>query len=852
MSAFASIPRWAAPKTSRRLILALALFAVPSMLAAQDRPKNDVRLDRFGDPLPAGAVGRLGTVRFRHPHWVNAVVFTPDGSMLASACQDGSARLWDADTGKVIRSLSEAPSGTVSTHMGVAITPDGKTLIEIQRRDGILRAWDLASGKKRWERQEEGGLAFALARDGKTIALSFYGANNVRFSLWDAETGRKIRTFAQADRTFPALAFSPDGEIVAAGEWYGRGIPKKKEDAACSVRLWDVASGRQLHELKGHAGDITGVHFSPDGKLLASSSHDGTIHVWDRAGKLVRVIAVPADPVRLGRFSVTGQTQGADFGGVDALAFSPDGKWIASGGYDGCVRVWDAHTGKALRTMAGHGAEVVSVAFRGDGKVLASASRDHTIRLWDPASGTEIRPREGHSGVVHAIAVSPDGKSAVTACRATSPDGSVHLWTMETGKLERTFRGHTGNAYCVAFSPDARSVASGAQDGIIRIWDTATGRELRQLVGHKETVWSVGFTPVDNMLLSTGIDATFRFWNWSEAKELRKIRADGYNLYLSRDGRFAGTSAEEGRIWEVSTGKELRHIDGRNFALAPDGRSFAAPAAADMIRHWSVVTGEEEFAYPGPKLPPAWPGWPGMVFSPDGRLLAVKNGRTGIELWEIATGKVRRRFTGHQGRIIAFAFAPDGRTLLTGSEDATVLIWDVARQLETPPAQLTAADLNDLMRDLGGDDAERADRAIGTLTARADQSVPFLEKHLKPIPGADPKRLAALIADLDSGPFAVREKAAKDLESMRELATPALKEYLGKTKSLETRRRIEALLASQRTVLKAGELLRSIRAVEVLERIADPDARRITRALAAGAPESRLTQEAKNALSRLK
>lgn len=239
-----------------------------------------------------------------------------------------------------------------------------------------------------------------------------------------------------------------------------------------------------------------------------------------------------------------------------------------------------------------------------------------------------------------------------------------------------------------------------------------------------------------------------------------------------------------------------------------------------------------------------------LVLSPDSRLLAAPQG-TGIALWEVATGKVRRRLADHQGGVVHFVFSPDGRTMLTGGEDTTILIWDLARRNEPQPARLAPADLDALWRDLGGDDAERADLAIGTLVARADQSGPFLNKHLAPISAADPTRLNALIADLDNGMFAVREKAAKELEKFRDLATPALKQALVKPGSLETSRRIEDLLAKQRTPLVAGKLLQSIRAVEVLEWLDNPEARKLLYTLSTGASHARLTQEARDALNRL-
>jgi len=240
---------------------------------------------------------------------------------------------------------------------------------------------------------------------------------------------------------------------------------------------------------------------------------------------------------------------------------------------------------------------------------------------------------------------------------------------------------------------------------------------------------------------------------------------------------------------------------------------------------------------------------PVFLISPDGRLLATSHGAS-IRLWEVATGKVRRQFAGHQGSVVPFTFSPDGRTLLTGSEDTTILVWDLARRQEARPARLAPDELESLWRDVGGDDAERADCAISSLVARAEQSVPFLNKHLGPAIAPDPKRFIVLITDLESGQFAIRDRAIKELQRVRELATPALKEALDKQRSLETRRRIEDLLAKQRMVLTAGELLQFVRAIEVLERIDNLEARKLLQKVTTGAAHGRLTQETRDALSR--
>jgi hypothetical protein len=269
------------------------------------------------------------------------------------------------------------------------------------------------------------------------------------------------------------------------------------------------------------------------------------------------------------------------------------------------------------------------------------------------------------------------------------------------------------------------------------------------------------------------------------------------------------------------------------------------------IRLWNVATGQEAGILADQNWLIGFAGVASLVFSPDGRLLARIGKDGALELWEVLTGKLRRRFRGHQGGIGPFIFSPDGKTLLSGSKDTTVLIWDVARQHEKRPGRLSETALRDLWRDLAAGDAEKADQVIGTLTAMAEQSLPFLERHLQPAKIAEEERLTRLIADLDSEEFTVRQRAARELERLGEQAETALRQALKKSPSLEARRRMEALLDQLRGPPPTVDQLRALRAIEVLERIDSPEARHLLEKLSRGAAEDRLTREANRSLERL-
>jgi PKD repeat protein len=245
-----------------------------------------------------------------------------------------------------------------------------------------------------------------------------------------------------------------------------------------------------LRTLEGHTSSVFSVAFSPDGKLLASGSWDDTVKLWEvSTGQEVRTLE--------------GHTNS-----VWSVAFSPDGKLLASGSLDDTVKLWDAATGRELRTLEGHTDDVESVAFSPDGKLLASGSDDDTIKLWDVATGSVVRTLRGHTGDVESVAFSPDGKLLASG----SGDDTIKLWDAATGQELRTLEGHTAWVLSVAFSPDGQILASGSDDDTIKLWDAATGRLVRTLEGHTAWVLSVAFSPDGELLASGSGDKTIKLW----------------------------------------------------------------------------------------------------------------------------------------------------------------------------------------------------------------------------------------------------------------------------------------------------------------------------------------------------
>ncbi|MGW1073061.1 nSTAND1 domain-containing NTPase [Streptomyces sp. NPDC002537] len=455
------------------------------------------------------------------------------------------------------------------------------------------------------------------------------------------------RLMGHAD-TVASVAFSPDGRTLATAS-HDR-----------TVQLWDTAGGERRRTLTGHTDTVTSVAFSPDGKILATGSGDRTVRFWD---------AATGEP----RGTLTGRT-----GGVTSVAFSPDGGILATGDDDGTVRLWDVGTGRPRDTLTGHTDAVTSVAFSPDGRTFATGSDDRTARLWDLRTGRSRNTLSGHGNHVTSVAFSPDGRTLATA----GHDKTVRLWDTADGTSRRTLTGHTDGVMSVAFGPDGNTLATGSIDKTARIWDPATGKPLGVLIGHSNHVASVTFSPDGRTLATGSYDKTARIWDLSAGKPHNTLTGHTDTVTavaFSPDGATLATAGSDKsvRLWSAYGGETRRtltgHTDGvTSVAFSPDGKTLATGSDDRTVRLWDLYTDRTRGTLTGHT-----DGVTSVAFSPDGRTLATTSGDKSARLWDVATGALRITLTGHSDSVASAAFSPDS-TVLATTGGRTVRLWSVA------------------------------------------------------------------------------------------------------------------------------------------------------------------------------
>jgi RNA polymerase sigma factor (sigma-70 family) len=761
--------------------------------------------------------------------------------------------------------------------------------------------------------------SFALSPDG-TIAASG-GLGEIR--LWDAANGKLRRIFRGHSAWVFALGFSADGaRLVSAGS-------EDNDHKGGKLIVWDLAAGKPLTTVP-HPGWVRSAALTPDGKTVAMCCDDGTLHVLDAdTGKVVHSL-LGTTQLRLSRvaFSPDGKqlaaagdndtvclwdvTTGAerlrlaDVQGLQALAFSIDGKMLAAAQFkgmfeEGKLRLWDLATGRDHWTVAlGSGksfsAGVGALAFSPDGLRLACCDMGGTTEVRDAKTGKVLRAYKEGEAWMHGVAFAPDGRTIYAA----GTDGRVQVWNVASGKERFPYDQHRGGVLGLSESPDGRTLATASSDCNIRLWDLATGKTRSVLSGHPRAVYSVQFFQGGQRLVSAGGDGAVRVWNAATGEQVQKLLgADkGWNARtaLSPDGNLLAIGEVQGvRLWDLAAGKELRQLKGHegyiidlSFSADGDYLTTASHAYSDgmqeqhqdwSVRVWNVSSGEEVFRhttlYPnrpvftsdgrgvaflasgkvlvydfksGKERPsPGWCDVATMAPSPGGSWLATAHQDGSIRIRVAQTGEEALRFQADAGAVFRLLWSKDGKKLYSANGDTTVLEWDLA-----PRTAGKALSAEQAWTDMGSADGLLAYRAAWLFMTSAE-SMGKLVQLVRPVSDdGSGARIRRLIGELEHDRFAVREAAAKELTGLGPAAEPALRQAAAANTSLELRQRVGKILEQMPAQELTADDYRLLRAVEVLECVVSAPARQKLIELSKGASDALLTRAATAALQRLK
>jgi WD40 repeat protein len=855
----------------RALSLTRGNFVVACLLGtlATAPSRGEGRLDRDGNPLPAGAIARLGTLTLRSCG--DPMLYAPSGKYFVSTSGPSRSQIafFDPNSG---RRLFEIDTSGTGSHL--VFSPDGKRLACPLPGGYHNQVWAVDSRKLLFD--FEGSQACFSADGSKLITVSFYGKGHCR--VLDSHSGEVLKEH-RLEAALTWAEFVPgDTKVVFRDNITGRTV------------LFDW--GRQTRAPGFACEKGYGATASPDGKTLALANRQG-----------IRLVDL-----------VTGAELGNWKQRADGLAvFAPDGRRLAWSGYDerrGIAYPWIVEiAGDTPRRAGLPSNNFAPPCFTPDGEALVVLD-DGGIPVWrDVQTGKEIRPRDGHSGAVWEVMPTPDGRHLL------SRDLNRQLvWDLHTARLVKRYPDELPSGETPLYTPLNRGTSPGHMltlhegTGVLRLRDFVSGRQLLQLEGnhgfasghvHPAVVARDGKSAV---LVSR--DYQIRVYDLDNGK-LRITyhpRAAILSLDFSEDGRYLswvtqGRPGGDGPFFlDTHTGREVS--DPKTFRLGParqwtysgqeEGlkhlidRNLVDSAGRRIDRTWPkslfdiVISPDARYlALHYSDVPPGQKGegrlglWDlatgkplshvqlqqGTIrFSPDCRLLVTTTLEGSLDVWEIATGQKRLSLKGHlPGEIPALAFLPSGRTLASGGRDGQVLLWDLTGRSPDGTwhnARHDPARLKELWAALAAGDTTLAHRAIWELIADPAGSVSFLAERLRPVPVIDAKLAAKLIADLDSATFSTRQRASTDLAKWGEAALPEIRAAVKNPSSLEQARRLKPLLADLERQDLSSDRLRGVRAIEVLEWIDTAEARRILDNLAHGFATARLTKEAKKALKR--
>ncbi|MBN3906819.1 MAG: hypothetical protein HWQ35_09760 [Nostoc sp. NMS1] len=407
-------------------------------------------------------------------------------------------------------------------------------------------------------------------------------------------------------------------------------------------------------------GGIFSVAFSPNGKLLATGDTNGEIRLYEVANS---------------QQLMTCKGHG---GWVWSVTFSPDGQVLASGSNDQTIKLWDINNGQCFKTLEGHSGGVRSVTFSPNAQILASGSDDQTVKLWNTSTGKCLKTLQEVGCNVWSVAFSPKDYMLATG----NDDYKVRLWDINSNSCIHTLEGHTQRVYSVAFSPDGNTLASGSHDQTVKLWDTSTGKCIKTLQGHTDLVHSVTFSVDGSALVSCGEEQTVRVWDFVTGQCLKTLeghRSRVWSLAICINSSICASSSDDQtvKLWDINTGRCIKTLRSFNngiwsVVVSPDGKIIASGSYDQTVTLWDVTTGKCLKTLRGHTNRVT-----SVTFSADSQILASGSEDQTLRLWDFNTGKCLKILRGHTNRVTSVTFSADSQILASGSDDQTVMVWDI-------------------------------------------------------------------------------------------------------------------------------------------------------------------------------